>query len=276
MASTKRVKIKSTTTKSAVANFFKPTSQKAPEPTTWWVSGGTLLVGRYRSPSGTAKEVERTGPTKVAGFDLDGTLIKTLSGTIHSRTASDWTFWSPHIPSRLLGLHRAGYHIAVFSNQAGLKSPHKDSANLTKFKLKVAAVLAALDLPITVYAATARDGYRKPGTGMWSVATRDLKGDVDLDGSYLVGDAAGRKGDFSDSDKMWAAGVGIGFFTPEEFFLGRKKDEKIVDAGASSCDEDEDENGDQSEAEEHNEKAGEKKADGKEKDEDPADSGGDN
>jgi len=146
-----------------------------------------------------------------------------------------------------------------------------------------------------VYTATARDGYRKPSTGMWSVATRELKGDVDLDGSYLVGDAAGRKGDFSDSDKMWAAGIGIGFFTPEEFFLGRKKDEKIVDAGASSCDEDEnededkdrdeDEGGDQDEAEEHNEKTGEKKADGKmddekgggkEKDEDPVDSGGDN
>jgi len=42
---------------------------------------------------------------------------------------------------------------------------------------------------------------------------------VDLEGSVFVGDAAGRKGDFSCSDRDLATNVGILFKTPEEFFL---------------------------------------------------------
>jgi bifunctional polynucleotide phosphatase/kinase len=33
--------------------------------------------------------------------------------------------------------------------------------------------------------------------------------------SYYVGDAAGRPGDHSDSDRKWALNVGLPFFTPE-------------------------------------------------------------
>ena len=125
-------------------------------------------------------------------------------------------------------------------------------------------MLTALDLPITVYAATEKDWYRKPQRGMWDAMLGELKGEVDLEESWLVGDAAGRKGDFSDSDRMWAVGVGIVFFTPEEFFLGRKKDEKIVDTGASSCDEgdDDEEEGEDKKAKEKEQKEEEAEKEG--------------
>jgi bifunctional polynucleotide phosphatase/kinase len=96
------------------------------------------------------------------------------------------------------------YLVAVFTNQAGLKAPKKDTAHLKKFKLKVAAILETIDVPLTVYAATENDHFRKPRSGMWEEMKNDRDLDVrgiDLENSYLVGDAAGREVDFSDSDR---------------------------------------------------------------------------
>jgi bifunctional polynucleotide phosphatase/kinase len=96
------------------------------------------------------------------------------------------------------------YQVIIFTNQAGLKAPKKETANLKKFKLKVASVLKELDIPLTLYAATENDHFRKPRIGMWEEMKDDYDLDVhgvDLEHSYLVGDAAGREGDFSDSDR---------------------------------------------------------------------------
>jgi len=94
--------------------------------------------------------------------------------------------------------------VAIFTNQAGLKAPKKDTALLKKFKLKVAAILETIDVPLTIYAATENDRFRKPRSGMWEEMKDDrelgVRG-IDLENSYLVGDAAGRVGDFSDSDR---------------------------------------------------------------------------
>lgn len=109
--------------------------------------------------------------------------------------------------------------MVVLSNQAGisLKSASKtaktDMKRLTDFKTKVNAVLTHLDLPISLYAATAHDKYRKPRTGMWDEFLKDQglihRDAVDLASSYFVGDAGGRTGsgaggvakDFSCSDR---------------------------------------------------------------------------
>lgn len=95
------------------------------------------------------------------------------------------------------------YDVMVFTNQGGLKEPGKNTTRHAQFKSKVSAVLEALGLPITVYAATCNDLYRKPRAGMWEAMKADLGGEVEvkLVESFLVGDAAGREGDFSDSDR---------------------------------------------------------------------------
>jgi bifunctional polynucleotide phosphatase/kinase len=36
--------------------------------------------------------------------------------------------------------------------------------------------------------------------------------------SFFVGDAAGRPGDHSDTDRKWAVNAGLPFFVPEQLF----------------------------------------------------------
>jgi bifunctional polynucleotide phosphatase/kinase len=109
--------------------------------------------------------------------------------------------------------------VVVISNQGGisLKADSKaPKSKLGSFKSKVSAVFNQLDIPISIYAATEKDIYRKPRTGMWSELLEDfdihLSGDVDLENSLFVGDAGGRNAsngkpkDFSCSDRynIWA------------------------------------------------------------------------
>jgi bifunctional polynucleotide phosphatase/kinase len=77
-----------------------------------------------------------------------------------------------------------------------------------------------LDLPFTIYVACANDIYRKPRIGMWEEMSKDAGFPINMKNSYLVGDAAGRNKDHSDSDIHFCENLGIKFFTPEEFFLG--------------------------------------------------------
>lgn len=60
------------------------------------------------------------------------------------------------------------------------------------------------------------DSYRKPNTGMLQEFYQDTETDNDIE--YYVGDAAGRKNDFSDSDKVFAIKCHLEFYTPEELF----------------------------------------------------------
>jgi bifunctional polynucleotide phosphatase/kinase len=169
--------------------------------------------------------------------DQDSTLTSTASGASHSRDANDWAWWHGSVPARLRALHADGFALLVFSNQAGLKlvDGAKAAEKVQKFKRKVGAALAALDLPVSVYAATEKDGFRKPATGMWERALGDRgwrAEDVDHKASFFVGDAAGRlagmvagkkvAADFSASDRHFAENVGVGFQTPEEYFLGKE------------------------------------------------------
>ncbi len=137
--------------------------------------------------------------------------------------------------------HRIRYQVVIFSNQGGLtlhpdpktKGPKSATTRIAAFKQKCNAVLGQLGIPITLYAATGKDIYRKPRPGMWTEMKLDYglaESDIDYENSVFVGDAGGRaaepKGaggaakDFSCSDRNLAHNIGIPYQTPEEFFLG--------------------------------------------------------
>ncbi|RPA77395.1 polynucleotide kinase 3'-phosphatase [Ascobolus immersus RN42] len=223
---TKR-KVQSTITQATVSNFFKPKAEKEPEPVVWRCLKNSLLIARYNVKGAAQNGLEMKEPRKIAAFDLDSTLIKTKSGNKHPKDEHDWLFFHPSVPAKLKSLHESSHQVIIFSNQAGIKLDSKAKVNKREqqFKSKVNSVLSNLNLPISVYAATTKDIYRKPRTGMWDEMVDDYDLDVhgvDLENSFLVGDAAGREGDFSASDKNFAANLNIKFYTPEEYFLSQK------------------------------------------------------
>ncbi|CAH1137528.1 unnamed protein product [Phyllotreta striolata] len=164
--------------------------------------------------------------SKIAAFDIDGTIIKTKSGRRFPTNFDDWILNYNDIPQTLRKLHQDNYKIAFFTNQLGVG---KDVAKIKEYKRKIQNVMKKLGLPVQIFAALGRTKYRKPITGMWETLKNDKNGDVaiDLKGSFYVGDAAGREKnwapkrpkDHSMADRLFALNVGLKFFTPEEYFL---------------------------------------------------------
>lgn len=128
------------------------------------------------------------------------------------------------MPAVLKKLHDDGYIVAILSNQGGIalkadpKIPKVQQTRVNTFKSKATVVLSQLNIPISLYAATERDIFRKPRTGMWTELLEDYDitspGAVDLTSSFFVGDAAGRleqnanlKADFSCSDRYVMPGI---------------------------------------------------------------------
>ncbi|GAB7361468.1 hypothetical protein MBLNU230_g1524t1 [Neophaeotheca triangularis] len=229
-------KVVATTTTKAVSNFFKPASEKPPEKLKFEVLHETLLVARYENATSTP----RPKPIKIAAFDFDDTIVKTASGNRFGKDANDWKWWDASVPGKLKALAAEGYAVVVMSNQGAVslrhdeKTPKTGMRSLNNIKGKITAVLGQLDLPITVYAATGQDGFRKPRTGMWEQLLRDYgledPGEINHAQCVFVGDAAGRpadkvtktKKDHACSDRDLAANVDVQFQTPEEFFLGEE------------------------------------------------------
>ncbi|XP_045115645.1 LOW QUALITY PROTEIN: uncharacterized protein F21D5.5-like [Portunus trituberculatus] len=168
-----------------------------------------------------------TGSEKIAGYDMDGTLIATQSGKVFATSYDDWKILYSEIPGKLKKLHESGYKIIIFTNQAGIGTGKHTAEGIQK---KIESIIQKLGVPIQVFISTGKGEYRKPAIGMWNFFLNEANGgvEVDLDKSIFVGDAAGRpaegkkKKDFSFSDRLFALNVGLKFYTPEEHFLDAK------------------------------------------------------
>ncbi|XP_060082070.1 bifunctional polynucleotide phosphatase/kinase-like [Ylistrum balloti] len=169
------------------------------------------------------------GSKKIIGFDIDFTVIKTASGRTFATGASDWEWWDDCVPQKIRDCHNDGYRIVFFTNQAGIE---KLKVTPQEFMKKAEAIVGEIGIPVLVFACTGTNHFRKPSTMMWEHFVQKCNGGVkpDLSQCRYVGDAAGRaaewapgkKKDFSCSDRMFAANIGINFQTPEEFFLEEK------------------------------------------------------
>jgi bifunctional polynucleotide phosphatase/kinase len=206
--------------KATLKSFFgwNPSAREQPIPVCHQYSTLILLKCGPQSPN-----------DKIAAFDLDSTLIETISGRKFPIDHSDWKLMT-HVNNKLKQVHKRGYRIIVFTNQSGISKGKPTKEDLIK---KMSAVAEKIDLPLLFMVASSQDVYRKPCTGMWDHFVQKENGGItpDPSQSFYVGDAAGRyagwkhgaKKDFSCTDRKFASNINIPFETPEEFFLGSTK-----------------------------------------------------
>jgi len=144
----------------------------------------------------------------VFGFDLDHTLIKPKGKRKFPKDHSDWEWLYPCIPDKLKEINEHS-SIMIFTNQ----SKQKD-----QIEKKIDDISKVLGFPIEVNMSYQNDEYRKPDIQMY------LDRGVCAKEFIFIGDAAGRKNDFSASDRAFVEnlkmhGINAKFMTPEEFFL---------------------------------------------------------
>ena len=87
--------------------------------------------------------------SKVAGFDMDGTLIATKSGKVFAVDKNDWRLLYEQVTTKVMQkLHdEDGYKVVVMTNQAGIAS---GKVKVNDFKEKVEAIAKALKVPLQV------------------------------------------------------------------------------------------------------------------------------
>lgn len=109
--------------------------------------------------------------TKIAAFDMDGTLIKTKSGKVHPVDTNDWQIAFPTVPQKLAEQINNGYKVIILSNQAPIGNGR---VKIADFKKKIENLVRELNIPVQVYIATGRGFYRKPMIGMWKTLTEQV------------------------------------------------------------------------------------------------------
>ncbi len=133
---------------------------------------------------------------KILILDLDWTLIKPKSGKKQPVDSADWVFNMDL--TQIAEYYKKGWKIVIMSNQKKYK-PEDMIPKLTN----ILHQLGGFEIQsVDVLIAPKDDYYRKPSIGMWTYLSAHLNDNIPINykQSFMVGDAAGRKGDFSAGD----------------------------------------------------------------------------
>ena len=165
---------------------------------------------------------------KILFTDLDGTLIKTKSGETFPKGIWDMEFRFDVLDA-IKELNPD--YILIVSNQGGIESGFVDEDNFRAKSGYIAATIREYcDCECyAMYCLTndKSDPYRKPNTGMLEELLERYVGD-DFDfikqKSLMIGDASGKEGQFSDSDKKTAENFGIDYMDVDDFINAMSND----------------------------------------------------
>ena len=158
---------------------------------------------------------------KVLFCDLDGTLIDTISGETFPKG-----IWDMKLRFEVLDKIKEikPEYLLIVSNQGGIESGFVDAHD---FRAKSEYITRAIRdyCDCECYAMCCEtndksDPYRKPNVGMLENLLERYVGDdfgYIKQKSLMIGDASGKEGQFSDSDKKTAENFGIDYMDVEDF-----------------------------------------------------------
>lgn len=143
---------------------------------------------------------KRSRRTKFAIFDFDWTIVKPKQGKLFPKDAEDWVYLRSSV-KQTLQTYAKTHQIVIVTDQSKL------------WKIdQIQYVVKDLQIdPITVLIG---GKTKKPNTSLFLSVFPNIQKEK----AFYVGDAAGRPGDWADSDRVFAERLGIPFFTPEQIF----------------------------------------------------------
>jgi bifunctional polynucleotide phosphatase/kinase len=140
--------------------------------------------------------------TNYAIFDFDWTLVKPKDNRKFPSNIQDWQYFRNSV-KEIIQKYKLSHHIIIVTNQT-------KQWKVDQIKLVIEDLQLTNDTTIIIGFTT-----HKPDTSLFLKVFPDF---LENDNSFFVGDAAGRVGDFSDSDKQFAKNLKIKFILPEEIF----------------------------------------------------------
>lgn len=156
--------------------------------------------------------------------DLDGTLINPISGSTFPKGAWDMSLRF-EVLDKIKEMSPAA--ILIATNQGGISRGFLDERNfLTKLEYVKLAISEYVECPVySSYCISTNSShfYRKPNIGMLKLLYNKCYGSIfkdkviPLDQCVMIGDASGKEGQFSDSDKKCAENFGIDYIDVEDF-----------------------------------------------------------
>ncbi|KAG2396736.1 Polynucleotide 3'-phosphatase [Vigna angularis] len=173
--------------------------------------------------------------SKIAAFDFDGCLAKT---DVKRVGANEWTLMHSSIPDKLQSLYNDGYKLVIFTNESNIERwKNKRQVAVDSKVGRLNNFIERVKVPVQVGTGNQvfiacgvglksgadkknDDAFRKPKPGMWHLMEQHFNSGIviDMDQSFYVGDAAGRKSDHSDADIKFAEAIGLKFYLPEDYF----------------------------------------------------------
>lgn len=161
---------------------------------------------------------------KVLFADLDGTLIETVSGNTFPKG-----IWDMRIRFDILDAIKElkPQCMLIVTNQGEIE---KGFVNRRNFEFKMEYITRSIKEYVGCYTEYSycesnenTNRYRKPNIGMLESLLRKCpkhlfrSGNPTKDDCLMIGDASGKEGQFSDSDKKTAENFGIDYMDVEDF-----------------------------------------------------------
>lgn len=141
---------------------------------------------------------------KMLALDYDHTIVQPKDGKTFPTNIDDWEWLYDSVPNKIKSYYNDNYMIVIFTNQS------------KEWKLEqIKKVSELLEIPLFISIGFEKSEY-KPNTILYDALFEES---IDKINSIFIGDALGRKNDFSNSDKIFAENLGIQYKAPEDFFL---------------------------------------------------------